>query len=249
MTVVLVHGNADIPEVWDRLRAQLSEVETVALPLPGLSSAPLPRGFACTRWDYAEWIAGELERMGGPLDVVGHDIGAVFLHGVVLTRPELVRSWAFGSAACFADFVWHRQARIWQTTRLGEESRAAWNAATDEQKIEVLTAGTAPQEWAEQIVRHWDDDMFRCALAAYRSMPFTGDWELVADRSHPPGLVLWGDHDPYQDWHFGERLAAQVGARFELFRACGHWWQIERPGEAAAALRDLWQRAGSNGGA
>jgi pimeloyl-ACP methyl ester carboxylesterase len=248
MTVVLVHGNPDSPRVWDRLLAELPDVETLAPALPGFASAPLPDGFECTRWEYADWIIGELERLDGPADVVGHDIGALILHGVVLRRPDLIRSWAFGSGACFDDFVWHPQGRIWQTTRLGEESRAAWNAATEQQRIEVLTAGTAPREWAEHIARQWDDDTFHCGLAVYRSMTFTGDWELVAERRHPPGLVIWGEGDPYQDWRFGERLAAQVGAHFELFRDCGHWWQIERPHEAAAALRDLWQRAAANGG-
>jgi pimeloyl-ACP methyl ester carboxylesterase len=246
MPVVLVHGNADTAEVWDPLRALLSDVETRALALPGIGGAPLPEGFDCTRWDYAEWLVAELERLDGPADVVGHDVGAVFLHGVVLNRPDLIRSWAFGSAACFEDFVWHPQARIWQTTRLGEESRSAWNAASEQERIDVLKAGTAPQEWAEQIVRHWDDEMFRCTLAAYRSMPFTGDWELAGDCDHPPGLVLWGENDPYQDWEFGERLASQVGARLELFRDCGHWWQIERPDEAAAALRDFWGTAAAS---
>jgi pimeloyl-ACP methyl ester carboxylesterase len=241
LTAVLIHGNADTPGVWNRLRAQLTALETLALALPGIGSAPLPQGFECTRWEYADWIVAQLEDLGEPVDVVGHDIGAVFLHGVVLSRPDLIRTWTFGSAACFDDFVWHRQARIWQTTRLGEESRLAWNAATEKERIEVLRAGTAPQEWAEQIVRHWSDEMFHCSLAAYRSMPFTGDWELVGDRSYPPGLVIWGEDDPYQDWRFGERLAAQVGARFELFRDCGHWWQIERPHEVAEALRDRWE--------
>jgi pimeloyl-ACP methyl ester carboxylesterase len=81
MTVVLVHGNPDTPEVWNRLRAQLPGIETLALALPGFGSAPLPEGFGCTRWEYADWIVAELERFDEPVDVVGHDIGAVFLHG------------------------------------------------------------------------------------------------------------------------------------------------------------------------
>jgi pimeloyl-ACP methyl ester carboxylesterase len=52
-----------------------------------------------------------------------------------------------------------------------------------------------------------------------------------------PGLVLWGQNDPYAAVEFGARLAARTGARFVSFEGCGHWWQLERPDEVAQELR------------
>jgi pimeloyl-ACP methyl ester carboxylesterase len=39
---------------------------------------------------------------------------------------------------------------------------------------------------------------------------------------------------------FAERLATRVHGELLLFEGCGHWWPIERPGEAAAALERFW---------
>jgi pimeloyl-ACP methyl ester carboxylesterase len=41
---------------------------------------------------------------------------------------------------------------------------------------------------------------------------------------------------------FAERLAARVGGELVLFEGCGHWWPLERPAEAAAALERFWKQ-------
>jgi pimeloyl-ACP methyl ester carboxylesterase len=54
------------------------------------------------------------------------------------------------------------------------------------------------------------------------------------------GLVLWGADDPYAAPVFGSRLASRTGARFVTYAECGHWWQLQRPGEVAKELEALW---------
>ena len=39
---------------------------------------------------------------------------------------------------------------------------------------------------------------------------------------------------------FAERLAERVHGELLLFEGCGHWWPLERPAEAAAALERFW---------
>lgn len=53
-----------------------------------------------------------------------------------------------------------------------------------------------------------------------------------------PGLVLWGERDPYAAARFGARLAERTGARFVSLPGCSHWWQLERP---AAVADELWR--------
>ncbi len=92
MTAVFVHGVPETPAVWRGLLAALDRPDTVALSLPGFGSAR-PAGFGATMDEYVAWLAAELERLGDPVDLVGHDWGGGFVARVASTRPELVRSW------------------------------------------------------------------------------------------------------------------------------------------------------------
>ncbi len=53
-------------------------------------------------------------------------------------------------------------------------------------------------------------------------------------------VVLWGEKDPYAAVEFGGRLAEKTRARFVSFRACSHWWQLERPTDVTAELERFW---------
>jgi pimeloyl-ACP methyl ester carboxylesterase len=70
MPVVLVHGVPETAEIWNELRERLPA--SVALRLPGFGSRR-PAGFGGTKEDYAAWLADELRRIEGPIDLVGHD--------------------------------------------------------------------------------------------------------------------------------------------------------------------------------
>ena len=59
-------------------------------------------------------------------------------------------------------------------------------------------------------------------------------------RVSTPGLVLWGEKDPFAAVRFGKRLAERTRARFVSFTDCSHWWQLERPAEVAAELSRHW---------
>lgn len=243
MKAVFVHGNPDTGRVWDPLIAELpAGVEAIALRMPGFG-CPVPDGFDCTRWAYKDWLIGELEAIGGPPHVVAHDLGSAVLHGVLIERPELVASWAL-TGVCDAEYPWHQQARIWQTTRLGEQSRDAWLSLSDDQKRDVLRATGVPESTAPDVVRNLGREMADAMIALYRSITFFGDWALNAEHDLPPGMVLSGDRDQFQDASYARRCAERTGAELVVFEDTGHWWQVERPAEAAAALQSLWDKEG-----
>ena len=126
MTAVFVHGVPETPAVWHGLLAALDRPDTVALSLPGFDSAR-PAGFGATMDEYADWLAAQLERLGDPVDLVGHDWGGGFVVRVVSTRPELVRSWVTDAAGIGdVEFEWHDFAKIWQTPQAGEDF---WDSA------------------------------------------------------------------------------------------------------------------------
>ena len=68
---------------------------------------------------------------------------------------------------------------------------------------------------------------------------------MICRRVSAPGLVLWGEKDPFASVEFGARLAGKTRARFVSFPGCSHWWQLERPDEVAAELERFWARAGA----
>jgi pimeloyl-ACP methyl ester carboxylesterase len=92
MPAVLVHGVPDTHRVWDRVRAQLTRKDVVALALPGFDN-PAPAGFTSTKEAYADWITQQLETIGTPVDLVGHDWGCMLTARIASIRPDLVRTW------------------------------------------------------------------------------------------------------------------------------------------------------------
>jgi Predicted hydrolases or acyltransferases (alpha/beta hydrolase superfamily) len=83
--------------------------------------------------------------------------------------------------------------------------------------------------------------MKQCILNLYRSAVNAGaEWEDDLRRVSAPGLVLWGEKDPYASVDFGARLAEKTRARFVPFAGGSHWWPLERPAEVAAELERHW---------
>lgn len=237
MPVVFVHGVPDTERVWKAVIARLGRRDVITVSLPGFG-CPLPAGFQPTKEGYAEWLGRELAAISGPLDVVGHDWGALLVLRNVCLRPKLARTWTVGAAPLDPEYVWHQGAQMWQTPELGEQVMAGM---TPEAMAGALVgAGVAPAD-AEEASRHVDETMKSCILTLYRSAVTVGaEWKPDLARVTAPGLVLWGEKDPFAEPRFGARLAENTRARFVSYPGCGHWWQLERPDEVAAELRRLW---------
>jgi len=69
-------------------------VEDIILLSPPGFGAPVPPGFPCTRLAYRDWLISEIEKIGHPVDLLGHDWGAGHTYAVAAVRPDLLRSWA-----------------------------------------------------------------------------------------------------------------------------------------------------------
>jgi pimeloyl-ACP methyl ester carboxylesterase len=150
-----------------------------------------------------------------------------------------VRSWAAGAAPLDPEYVWHKAAQLWQTPTVGEQ---VMERLTPEAMAGALAAAGVPPDDARGASERVDDTMKRCILRLYRSAIHVGaEWGPGLAQLRPPGLLLWGERDPYVAPEWGERLARRTGARLVVFPACSHWWQLERPTEVAAELAALWR--------
>src|SRR5258708_27673199 len=146
MPVVFVHGVPETHIIWDPVRSHLSRKDVIAVDLPGFG-APLPAGFDATKEAYAAWLIAEIEKIGEPVDLVGHDWGSLLTLRVASTRPGLIRTWTGGSGAIHPDYVWHDMARMWQTPGVGEQGMKATTA--DALKAALNGAGVAQTAAAE----------------------------------------------------------------------------------------------------
>jgi pimeloyl-ACP methyl ester carboxylesterase len=237
MPAVFVHGVPDTQRVWDAVVSRLGRKDVVTLSLPGFG-VPAPAGFGATKEAYVDWLLERLAAIDGPIDLVGHDWGALLVVRSVSLRPGAVRSWAAGGAPLDREYVWHPAARAWQTPGMGEKVMAG---LTPEAMSAALMAAGVPAADAAATARAVDATMKQCILSLYRSAVHAGEeWEDDLARVAAHGLVLWGEKDPYAAAELGERLARKTRARFVSFPGCSHWWQLERPAEVAAELERHW---------
>jgi pimeloyl-ACP methyl ester carboxylesterase len=230
---VLVHGVPDTAAMWSPLLAELTRTDVVTLSLPGFGT-PLPEGFGATKEEYVDWIAAQLEEVGEPVDLVGHDWGSLLTQRVALTRPELLRSFTLSNGAVTERFAWHDIALQWQTPEVGEQLMESFSG-----DLVVAGLASAGHPRAEQAAADIDETMKRCILALYRSATdLPADWSPTGPAPRP-ALVLWGRDDPVGPPASGQRFAAATGARIVLLDG-GHWAILEHAREAAGELQSFW---------
>ena len=243
MTVVLVHGNPETDAVWGPLVRELRRDDVVPLSPPGFG-APVPRGWGATVEEYRLWLVGELEALGEPVDLVGHDWGGGHVTNVAMTRPDLLRSWCSDVLGIFEpDYVWHDLAQIWQAPGAGEEAAAAMVADPAARAAGLVARGVTP-DVAEEMAKSWTDDMARCMLALYRdaaqpAMARLG--EHLPAAAARPGLAIQAADDHFVGTDDMRRRAAErAGARVVVLDRLGHWWMLQDPARGAAVLAEFW---------
>ena len=135
MPAIFVHGVPDTAHVWHSVTAGLDRPDVVTVALPGFGCA-VPAGFAATKEAYVDWLLDVVAAAGQPVDLVGHDWGALLVVRAASLRPELVRTWAAGAAPIDPEYEWHETARMWQTPGQGE-------AVMELMTPDAMTAGLA----------------------------------------------------------------------------------------------------------
>jgi pimeloyl-ACP methyl ester carboxylesterase len=243
MGVALVHGNPETAALWGPLLAELKRDDVVCLSPPGFG-APTPQGWGATVEEYRLWLIGELERIGEPVHLVGHDWGGGHVVNVAMTRPDLLISWCSDILGCYdPDYVWHELAQVWQTPGAGEAALAAM-AAQPEARVNTLVAMGVTREVAEQMARGFDGEMVRCILALYRDAAQPRMATLargLPSAAARPGLAVIASGDTYVGTDEMRRRAAErAGAQVATLDGLGHWWMVQDPARGAAMLTQFW---------
>ncbi len=242
--ILMLHGNPDTAEMWDPAARRLgSRRRCVAPDLPGFGKSTVPPGFDFSLDAMAEWVDAVADAAGlsEAVDLAVHDFGGPFGLAWAVRHPERVRRIIVSNTIFFADYRWHAWARAWRTPVAGELAMLMMSRLLFTRELARggpgLPPGHAEAAWRRLTWRaRWT------VLRLYRATDpehFAG-WEpemreLMDIR---PGLVLWGDRDPYIPGRFADRFGE---ARVQHFPGAGHWLPVEATEqwvEAAGAFLD-----------
>jgi pimeloyl-ACP methyl ester carboxylesterase len=236
--IVFIHGVPETAALWDKVRAEFDE-ETVALSLPGFG-CERPTGFGATKDDYVAWLVDELDKFDAPVDLVGHDWGALFTYRIATTRGDLLRSWTadVGNGA-HPKAKWHQFAQVWQTPGEGEAYFKAIHETPIESMAEAYEGFHLGHDDALTLAGWSDDTMATCILDLYRSATpnIYASWGAQFGPTSAPGLILFAEEDSFGHKSMSSDVATTFGAREETLSGVGHWWALEAPAEAAAVIK------------
>ncbi len=198
-------------------------------------------GFDCSIDAYRNWLAGALEQLEQPVDLIGHDWGGGHVARIAMERPDLIRSWTIDVAGVFdPDYVWHDLAQTWQKPKIGEQAVAQMIGAPVETRAELYQSLGMSAAVARKVAAGASEEMGRAILALYRSAIQPTMKELgssLAKAAAKPGLVLIAIEDHYCGGEMlARRSAERAGAEVAVLDGAGHWWMCEQPEKGAGAI-------------
>lgn len=247
VTVVLVHGVPETAAVWDPLVDRLVDRghdQPLRLSPPGFG-ALVPPGWNATPEQYRTWLVRELEGLGRPVHLVGHDWGGAHVVNVAMTRPDLLSSWCSDVLGLFdRDYVWHDRAQMWQRPQDGEAAVEALVGLTVTARAEFLVSAGMGEAVAGRVAAGVDAAMGDCILRLYRSSEQPAMARLgqqLPAAAVRPGLSILAAGDQFTGTdEQRRRAAARAGARVVVLDGLGHWWMTQDSERGAEVLEEFW---------
>jgi pimeloyl-ACP methyl ester carboxylesterase len=244
MTVVFVHGFPETREIWGPLRGLLDR-DSAAVSLPAFGTSR-PEGFTATKDAYADWLGEMLSRVDGPVDIVGHDVGALLTMRIASAFRVPLRSWVVDVAEIFHPrFTWPERVRDLQTPGVGEDLLETQRKADPEEPESTtsrLIGAGVQRELAREMGAAHDEVMSESILDFYRSAApnVAADWwEGSAGPTRSRGLVLLLP-DPPEVEAMSLEVAERLGAETARLDDLNHCWMAEAPERVAGVLQRFW---------
>jgi pimeloyl-ACP methyl ester carboxylesterase len=246
--VLLLHGLGDEADTWRHLVEPLSRRWRVIAPdLPGFGRSEKPK-----RAYTLDFLRGCLFELLEVLSIpkvllVGHSLGGMLAHGMLLEQPERLRGLVLmdGALLTWAQRL-NPQLLLFMTPLLGEylytRLRKNPQAAYATLKAYYVAMDKLPQAERDFLFyrvnqRVWSDDQRRAYFSTLRNMA-TSISRLQKDlparlaQLHTPTLILWGAQDRINPPEAGTALAQlQPDSRLALIPEAGHMPHQERAQE------------------
>ncbi|GII85832.1 alpha/beta hydrolase [Sphaerisporangium siamense] len=259
-TAVFVHGLAGSATNWTDLMGELrDDVRGYAIDLPGSGYSPAHPDGDYSLAGYAAAVTSLVERLGGPVHLIGNSLGGAVSVKVAATRPDLVRTLTLISPAMPDLLPRYGPARVVlsATPGLGQWAMACLRGLPAERRIRATmamcyadTGRVHPARLEDAVAEQRRRDTLPWAGSAliYSARALVNEyfrrgednlWRLAA-RVTAPTLVVHGRHDRLVD----PRMAARAGRTFPdvrlvLIPDAGHVAQMEYPALVARHVRHL----------
>ena len=234
--IIFLHGVGMHSEAWTpQIDAFCDGMRTIALDMPGHGeSSALPKGAELQ--DFVEWLYEALDKLElGPVNLVGHSMGALIAGGFSVKYPELVRRVAVLNG------IYCRS----------QKARAAVEARAAEIELGKVDLETPIKRWFGDS----DTDSEACRLVlkilasvdmdgyaiAYRAFA-QGDQTYAAGWANVrcPMLALTGDGDPNSTPEMSKAMArAALNGHVEILAGQRHMINLTAPSKVNAIL-SLW---------
>jgi len=191
-----------------------------------------------------------LARVGIPAaHVVGYDFGGPVALLAYRRQPERFLSLSLAATNVFTDTPIPGPLRVARVPLFGPlVFRAAfgraglsllWRFAVKDRAAFPYARYREMLRWPRGVA--WTRRIF---LASMQDLPERyRDVENTVSRVSVPGVVLWGDADPFFAVAVGERTAAARRARLVVLEGCGHFVPEERPDAVAAELAKVFDES------
>lgn len=229
--VLLLHGVGMRSEAWEpQIHALASRFRVVAVDLPGHGeSDPLPLNALLP--DFVDWAARVVGALAtGPVNIVGHSMGALIASGLAIEQPALVRRLALISTV-------HRRS---DAARRAVANRAALiSAGSEDARAPLDRWFSCEQQVLRESVGTWLRDIDRKSYATAYHAFAKGDAHY-ADRVaniQCPVLALTGAEDINSTPQMSRSLVAEVArGEVEIIAGERHMVSLTSPGAVNAAL-------------
>ncbi|MEN2744788.1 alpha/beta hydrolase [Sinomonas halotolerans] len=242
---MLVHGIPTSPGLWRHVaplvpgRCYAWEMRGYGHSIPEGQSADI--GLSAQADYLLAWLRSR--EFTQPPVLVGHDLGGGVAQIAAVRDPGAFSALVLTNAVCYDSWP---IPRVKAMRALAPALAHLPDVLLYPSFVQLLRQGHDSRERAlESIGEHWAPYVAHGAAPALMrqvSALRTEDTTAIADRLPDLGLpaaVVWGDADRFQKADYGERLAADLGTRFNRIRDGRHFTPEDHPEEIAAAIRSV----------
>jgi len=245
--VVLLHGFPERSTSWRYVAPLLHDagLRTIAMDQRGYSPGARPRGRKSYRMHHlAGDVAALIERVGGPVHLVGHDWGAAVGWAVAGRFPKMVSTWTAVSVPHPAAF-----ARAMKSH--DQRRRSRYMAFFNVPLLPELTArragGRFDQSMRKAGMTEDEVSRFRAEIVTYGALPHALGWYRALPLSKPgitdfqvtvPTTLVWSTRDVAIGREGVDGTERWVDAPYELvvLEDVTHWIPTQAAEECAQAI-------------
>ena len=235
-TLVIAHGLYGSGRNWGVIARRLSDRrEVVAVDMRNHGDSPWTDSQSYP--DMAADLAEVIERLGGPVDLMGHSMGGKAAMQLVLTRPDLIRRLVVADIAPVA--YTHDQTRNARAMAAIDVAQITTRAEADAALAKDIADPALRAFFLQSLDLQARPPRWRLNLAVLQAeMPKIVGWPGTRGVFDHPTLFLTGALSTYVLPEHRETIRAHFSkARFAQIPDAGHWLHAEKPREFEETVR------------